>query len=271
MESTRQYKVFLAAAVLVAGFIAAAFAAGNLASNSGSNNSASAQVMFADPAEVGTGASKAGERTLSVSGAATAKAHPNKVQLIFAVDTVKETAKEALDANAATTNAVFTALQAAGVMGNETSTADFNINPLYDYSPRGNVQNLTGYTVTNSILVSSYNLNDTSKWIDAVVGAGANRINGVNFQLSEDRASELRNSLILDAIKDARDKADLAAGAVGMKIVGVKSLVVNDFGHYPSPYAYSSEIRLSVADGGSPIIAASQDISASVSIVYLLE
>jgi hypothetical protein len=46
MESAKQYKVFLAAAVLIAGFIAAVSAAGNLA-NSG--NSASAQVMFADP------------------------------------------------------------------------------------------------------------------------------------------------------------------------------------------------------------------------------
>jgi uncharacterized protein YggE len=269
MESAKQYKVFLAAAVLIAGFIAAVSAAGNLA-NSG--NSASAQVMFADPDEAGhTGAAKAGEQTLSVSGTATAKAQPNKVQLVFAVDTVKETAKEALDVNAETTNAVLVALGAAGVKGNETSTADFNINPVYEYNSWGNVQNLTGYTVTNSILVSSYNLNDTSKWIDAAVGAGANRIDGVNFQLSNEKTVELRNSLILGAIKDAREKADLAAGAVGMEIVGVKSLVINDSGHYPNPYAYPSEIRLSVAaDSGSPIIAASQDVSASVNVVYLL-
>lgn len=42
MKSTRQYKVLLAAAVLVAGFIAAAVAAGNLASSN-----ASAQVSLA--------------------------------------------------------------------------------------------------------------------------------------------------------------------------------------------------------------------------------
>lgn len=264
MESTRHYKVLLAAAVLVAGFIAAAIAAGNLASSE-----ASAQVSAADPAEVIAGASKSTERTLSVSGAATAKAQPNKVQLAFAVDTVKDTAKAALDVNAGTTNAVLDALEAAGVKRNETSTSDFNINPVYEYSPRGNVQNLTGYTVTNSILVSSYNLNDTSKWIDAAVGAGANRINGVNFQLSDEKAAELRDSLIVSAIRDARNKADLAADATGTKVTGVKSLAINDFVHYPSPYAYSSEARFGVIDG-SPIIAASQDVSASVNVVYLL-
>ena len=265
MESTRQYKVLLAAAVLVAGVVATVFAAGNLASSN-----ASAQVSAADPAEANTGV-KATERPLSVSGTANAKAQPNKVKLVFAVDTVKETAKEALDVNAVTTNAVLVALEGAGVKRNETSTADFGINPVYEYSPHGNVQNLTGYAVTNSILVSSYNLNDTSKWIDAAVEAGANRINGVNFQLSNEKTAELRNSLILGAIKDARDKADLAADAVGMKVVGVKSLTINGFGHYPSPYAYSSEIRLAVVDAdGSPIIAASQDVSVSVNVVYLL-
>ena len=255
MESTRQYKAILAAAVLVAGFIAA-LAAG----------SASAQVSAAVTPEADAAA---GERTISVSGAATAKAQPNKVQVVFAVDTVKETARAALDENAGTTNAVLDALEAAGVRGNETSTADFAINPVYEYSPQGNMQNLTGYAVSNSILVASYNLNDTSKWIDAAVGAGANRINGVNFQLSEEKAAEVRNSLILSAIKDARNKADLAAGAIGMKVAGVKSLEIDDVGRYPIPYAYGLEARISTV-GGSPIIAASQDVSVSVNVVYLL-
>ena len=132
MESTRQYKVLLAAAVLVAGFIAAALAAGNLA-----GGNASAQVSAAVTTEAGADVGKSADRTLSVSGAATAKAQPNKVQIVFAVDTVEETAKEALDVNAGATNAVLGALEAAGVKGNETSTADFAINPLYEYSPQG--------------------------------------------------------------------------------------------------------------------------------------
>jgi hypothetical protein len=263
MESTRQYRALLAA-VLVAGFIAAAFAAGNMA-----GGNASAQVSAAVTTEAGADASKSADRTLSVSGAATAKVQPNKVQIVFAVDTVKETAKAALDVNAGATNAVLGALEAAGVKGNETSTADFVINPVYEYSPHGNVQNLTGYTVSNSILVASYNLNDTSKWIDVIVGAGANRINGVDFQLSDEKAAEVRNSLILSAIKDARNKANLAAGAIGMKVVDVKSLEIDDSGHYPSPYPYAAEARFS-AVGGSPIIAASQDVSVSVNVVYLL-
>ena len=264
MESTRQYKVLLAAAVLVAGFIAAALAAGNLA-----GGNASAQVSAAVTTEAGADVGKSADRTLSVSGAATAKAQPNKVQIVFAVDTVEETAKEALDVNAGATNAVLGALESAGVKGNETSTADFAINPLYEYSPQGGVQNLTGHTVSNSILVASYNLNDTSKWIDAAVGAGANRINNVNFQLSDEKAAEVRSSLIFSAIKDARNKADLAADAIGMKVVGVKSLEIDDSGRYPIPYPYAAEARFS-AVGGSPIIAASQDVSVSVNVVYLL-
>ena len=150
--------------------------------------------------EEGADVGKSAKGTLSVSGAATAKAQPNKVQIVFAVDTVKETPKAALDVNAGATNAVPGALEAAGVKENETSTADFAINPVYEYFPQGGLQDLTGHTVSNSILVASYNLNDTSKWIDVEVSAGANRINSVNFQLSDEKAAEVRNSLILSAI-----------------------------------------------------------------------
>ena len=107
MESTK-YKVLLAAVVLVAGFMVATSAGGN----------ASAQVSAAVTTEVDTDAGKSADRTLSVSGAATAKAQHNKVQIVFAVDTVKETAKAALDVNAGTTNAVLGALEAAGVRRN---------------------------------------------------------------------------------------------------------------------------------------------------------
>lgn len=257
-ENAKRYKILLAAAVLAAGFFAATFAASSL------TNNASAQVALA-------GDDKAGgqEKTLAVSGAASAKVQPNKVQMVFAVDTREKTAKTALDSNAATINAVLGALEAAGVKKNETSTADFNINPVYDYSTRGELQNLTGYTVTNSVLVSSSNLNSVSRWIDAAVSAGANRINGVYFQLSAEKAADMRDGLITGAIKDARNKADLVAGVVGLKVVRVKSMTVNDYGYVPGPYA--SQFRLTVADPDTtPIIAARQDVSASVNIVYLL-
>lgn len=79
----------------------------------------------------------------------------------------------------------------------------------------------------------------------------------------------MRDSLTLSAIKDTRNKADLAADTIGMKVAGVKSLEIDDSGHHPSPYSSAAESRFS-AVGWSSIIAASQDVSVSVNVVYLL-
>jgi uncharacterized protein YggE len=264
-KNPKRYKILLAAVVLIAGFFAATFAA-----SSSLTSNASAQIAPAGNDKMAGEGGEEEEKTLAVSGSASAKVQPDKAQLVFAVDTREKTARTALDSNAATINAVLDALEAAGVKKNETSTADFNINSVYNYSSQGELQNLTGYTVTNSVLVSSSNLNSVSRWIDAAVSAGANRINGVYFQLSAEKAAEMRDGLITNAIKDARNKADLAAGAVGLKVVGVKSMTVNDYyGYVSGPYA--SKFTLAVADpSATPIIAANQDVSASVNIVYLL-
>lgn len=209
------------------------------------------------------------ERTLSVSGTATTKVKPDRVQLTFAVETREKTAKLALDSNAETMNKVLDALKQAGVQSNETGTAYFNINPNYQYSPEGNIQNLTGYTVTNSIQVTSSNLNDIPKWLDTAVNAGANRVDGINFQLSNEKMTEVRNSLIRNAISDAREKADLAAPAVGLNVVGVKSLVINEPGLYPVPYLASPQVYAGGASN-TPIIVGTQDVTTTVSVVYLL-
>jgi uncharacterized protein YggE len=63
--------------------------------------------------------------------------------------------------------------------------------------------------------------------IDAAVRAGANRVDGILFFISPDRQEEIRNTLIGDAIANARQRANLAAEALGMAVAGVESATIN--------------------------------------------
>lgn len=205
--------------------------------------------------------------TVFVTGTATEKVEPDTVTAIFAVETVDETAGDALDSNSEAMDAVLAALEDAGVEQNETSTAHFSIYPNYNYSEFG-PQELTGYTVTNSIMVESSNLSNVSDWIDAAVNAGANRIDSLSFTISEERLGEIRGGLTQDAIDNARDKADALAQALDVEITGVKAASLFDFNSPPV-----MPLSVSFAQGAAesittPIIPGEQTVTATVGVVY---
>jgi uncharacterized protein YggE len=110
-----------------------------------------------------------------------------------------------------------------------------------------------------------------SKWIDAAVSAGANNVNNIYFSVSEKKLEEIKNSLLKDAIDNAKTKADIAASAAGLKVKGVKSIQVGETQLPPPVPVFNAK----AFDGGAtasptPIISGQQEISATVSVVYLI-
>lgn len=205
--------------------------------------------------------------TISVTGMATQKVEPDRVTVTFAVETTDKTAGDALRANSEAMNKVLGALEDAGVKENETRTSYFSISPTYNYSQTGNVQKLTGYTVTNSILVESSNLSNVSDWIDAAVKAGANRVDSLSFTVSEEKMDELRADLTQKAIDNARNKADALAQALDVNITGVKAASLNDFSNPVNPLSVS--LGAAVPEGiKTPITPGEQTITSTVTVIY---
>jgi uncharacterized protein YggE len=205
--------------------------------------------------------------TLFVTGTATERVEPDKVTAIFAVETVEDSAGAALKANSEAMDAVIAALMDAGVEENETSTAYFSIHPNYNYTEFG-AQELTGYTVTNSIMVESSNLSNVSDWIDAAINAGANRIDSLSFTISEERLGEVRAGMMQDAVDNARGKADALAQALDVEITRVKAASLFDLTSPPViPFSLSLETR-TTESVATPIIPGEQTVTTTVGVVY---
>jgi uncharacterized protein len=153
---------------------------------------------------------------------------PDKVTLSLSVETTNETANEALIANSKAINNVLNALKATGVRENETRTSFFNISPNYNITqdeedfPPAESKDIISYTVTNSITVNSYNLLNVSQWIDTAVRSGVNDISSVYFSLSDEKSELIKNDLLKQAVANAKSKADIAASALGLKVIGGK-------------------------------------------------
>jgi uncharacterized protein YggE len=223
--------------------------------------------------------------TLLVVGNAQTMVEPDKVTLSLSVETTNTTANAALVANSEEMNKVLNALKAGGVRENETSTSFFNISPNYkpidqqqegQYFPPIESRDIISYTVTNSITVDSYNLLNVSQWIDIAVQAGVNDVSSIYFSLSDEKSEAVKNDLLKQAITNAKGKADIAASALELKVIGVKSINIEALGGFPpsplQPFFAKEAAEAAAPTTGSPtpIIAGEQEVTSTVDIVFLI-
>ena len=117
---------------------------------------------------------------------------PDVVRLFVGVEQQGATASAALAANYEAATRVLDTLAAAGVSEADIQTTQFAVNPAYDNRntrPSG-VPEVVGYRVTNQVVARVRDLDGLGALLDRVVGHGANRINGIQFELEDDAAAE---------------------------------------------------------------------------------
>src|SRR5215208_5173446 len=220
--------------------------------------------------------------TIYVMGSAQTMVKPDKVALSLSVETTNTTANEALNANSEAMNNTLEALKAAGVKENETSTSFFNISPNYNITQEDEdsqpieTRDIISYTVTNSITIDSFNLLNVSQWIDTAVQAGVNDISSISFSLSDEKSELVKNDLLRQAVANAKNKADTAASALGLKVIGVKSIIIEGVDGIPplppQPFLAKEVIAVAAPEDGpsTPIIAGEQQVTSTVSTVFLV-
>ena len=233
--------------------------------------------------------------TLSVSSTSTTEVRPDQLSVTLGGETNATTAQEAVSQNANLTAQVIGAIRGLGIDENRIETSSYSVSPIYEYiqpsqpcieiypPPPGceTRQEIIGYRATNTVTVTldvlffrvaTQSVPDVNagQVIDAAVGAGANRVDGVIFFISPDRQQEIRDTLIGDAIANARQRANIAAEALRMTVSGVESVTINpiDF-----PVFSLQEGSIGAADTVSAptqILPAQQEVSTTVSVVFYI-
>lgn len=165
-----------------------------------------------------------------------------------------------------TTDAICAALEAAGVDGKNISTNYFYINPRYDYS--GDVEQMIGYTLSNSLCIITDQIDQVGAYIDAAFAAGANTFDSINFSVKND--SEVRKQALEIAIANARSKAETIAAATGKTLGDLIEIAEdNDFLYDATGNAAVYMEAASVSDGAATAVRASQiEVRAGVEICY---
>ena len=215
------------------------------------------------------------EQTISVSGTATASSNPDTLIIVLGVESVAKTANESLSENSNSLNSVISSLSDSGISKDDIQTSNFSIYPLYDSikDSNGNWQQiLNGYRVSNILSIQTEKIDSAGDIIDAAVSSGANRVDNISFQLSDDKLQKISDDLIADAINDATQKAEKALVPLKQKIVGVKSVVIHDnvVPYYDSPMRASFDGFAESSMKSSPIMSGDEEISTNVSVVFYI-
>ena len=124
-------------------------------------------------------------------------------------------------------------------------------------------------SVSNQITVTVDNIDIVGNVIDTAINAGANSVNSVEFSLKDPQS--YKDKVLVQAINDAKRKADIIAKTLGKNVVNVVS--VNSNNSYIEARTFNSMMYAKAADSAavgasSPIQAGDISVKANVSIVF---
>lgn len=204
---------------------------------------------------------------LSVSGRGMVQSAPDQAAITLGVVTRAETAGEAQQENAAKAAAIRSALANLGVEDADIKTEDYNFRPEYSRE-QGERSVIVGYTASNIIRVKVRNVALVGDVADAVLANGANTIHSLEFSIRDTDA--LRKRALESAVKDARNKADAIAHALGKAIVGVHHVSENTGMFQPRQSNGMMMKSMDAAAESTPIDAGTLSLSADVHIDFIL-
>jgi hypothetical protein len=215
------------------------------------------------------GTSTSSDQVIHASGSGSVTGTPDRVQISFAVQTEEADVVAAQTENAARMNTVINALVAAGVPNDQMKTTGYSIYPVYQDTTNPLGSKVKTYQVTNTLLVTLHDVNQTGTIIDTAVAQGINQVNSIQFSLSDEQAQALRTQALTKAIQAARADADAVAAALGVAITGTETADITQ-GYTPVVYNSYDMAGAAVAKSAvpTPVQPGDVTVTAQVSVTY---
>jgi len=168
----------------------------------------------------------------SATGTGKATGIPDTALLSIGVTKTALTVADAQNQTNTASNKIIQDLKNLGIAEKNIQTTDYSVSPKYDYN--GGEQNITGYTVTQTLQVEITPIDIANKAIDAATADGANLIGSINFTFNEKTKKDLENKARTEAVKMAKEKAESLAKATGIRLG--KIVDVQESGNFEPRY-----------------------------------
>ena len=144
------------------------------------------------------------ERWVSVTGNGVVDAEPDMATLRLGVVSTAKTSTLATESNSKSVRRIFKVLSEKGIQQDDYETTRFQLIPQRQYR-KGQPPLITGYQVSNVLVVRIYNLDKVGEIMQAAIDAGGNNFESLVY--SVDDTNELMEEARIRAVEDALEKA----------------------------------------------------------------
>ena len=164
------------------------------------------------PAQTSTPAQTSFTPVITASDEGRREMAPDKATIILGVETRARTPAAAAAANADRMTAIRAALVRADVAESDIATARYSLGLHFT----GRMEADTQYVASNLVTVTTRQLDQVGRIIDTGLGAGANNINQLQYDLTD--RSTAQAQALGDAVANARRQAEVMAEAAGGRL-----------------------------------------------------
>lgn len=201
--------------------------------------------------------------TIRVTGRYTEYIKPDTVEVVLGVEVQAPSSQEAFNKVSSSMQKIIEKLLELGIQEDNITTTSVSLHPVYEWRDKTSV--LVGYRASNMIKIRVSNVELASKALDVSVELGATKVYGVRFHVSQEQYREIYLKALRLAVRDAKEKAQVIADELGVKITRVLSVSIGEI-YIPRDISIYFESK-----GGSyntPIMEGKVSVSATVTIVF---
>jgi uncharacterized protein YggE len=210
----------------------------------------------------------ADDHSIVVNGTASLSIAPDFAVINLGVISKGNTVADALKDNNERMSRVVAAIRLFGISEADMQTSKFTVDAVhpvrsaeYGYDETKTI----GYSVSNRIKIKVGNLDKVAKVIDATLAAGANYLESVDFDIKN--RNELEDQALADAVKNARHRAEIMAGAEGAQ-VGQMIAMTNTERSYRGGVETVTVTSSKMVS--TPILPGSIDLTTGVTVTYAI-
>lgn len=207
----------------------------------------------------------AGVDTISVSGTAKLRIRPDQITFSIGVETVAPTVTEAVRENNRKVSAVIAALKRGGAEDRNLQTSNLSIYPRQEYR-EGQQPRILGYQVTNTITVTTREVEQAGTLLQVAIDAGANVASGLSFVVSNPAQAEAEG--LRRAYQDALAKAQALAAEAGRSVGRAVAIAEGGMVEPPRPMYRTMDMAAESSVGQVPVEPGTQELEFRVSVVF---
>ncbi len=207
--------------------------------------------------------------TINVQGDSELTVDPDQARVIAGISILKPSADEAQTEANRVINAILDGLKSEGITEDNIETERLNLYEQKEW--RDGKSESVGWRATQILNVKSTDLTNVGIIVDIAVSNGANQINNIMFELSEEKEQEYKNQALAEATKNAKSKAETIAESLGVTLGKIKSVSESNYYARPYMYAMAEAAGAKAVEEAATVLPSDVTVTANINIVYYVK